>query len=619
MKKMTSLLPAYQPEYTGHKWLSTAFCTLFTALCALSLAGCNDDEFLEENPKTIYTIETSFTKSSQVDASIVQDYYAFTELYGVSNMWMEWTQGRYSANLLHGDGADFLGGNGYPTSASGFTSNFQSLNSNTTIFNYLWNSLYSIAAVANLSMYGADLVEWEDDADKTYAVAQSRFFRGYAYLRLAECFGGVPIVPEYTEELRYDYTRSSRAETYQFAIDDLASAAADLPDYPKEDGRVAKGIAYHFLAEAYLGLGIETDDSDQYTSAIEAAQATIDLHPLMTERFGVRADPSDTGTTNDVANYRADGNVFYDLFQLGNYNYSCGNTESLMAVQQPTADEYDVSGGKFYCFGITCYTPFRDLNWASDYDEDGTSGGPWKANVDTDLYPGGSNSCYLGGTTWGLVGSCDYIDEVVWQDEMADDMRNEQINLCDPVVLDTLHSLYGQVCLKEWLEYPSAHMRISCKNTMQDGWGWTSRHAYSGGSYVLQWGRDWYVARSSETYLLLAEAYMRAGNQTKATEAINTVRQRAQAGYLYTSVTLQNILDERARELAWEEHRWPTLLRMNAGGTPCDEVSYQLTNHTMYASDCEQPGVTPEWGLFPIPLTVINLNVDAEMEQNYGW
>ena len=45
---------------------------------------------------------------------------------------------------------------------------------------------------------------------------------------------------------------------------------------------------------------------------------------MMTKRFGVRANPSDTGTTGylGVANYKEDGNVYYDLFQLGNYDRS---------------------------------------------------------------------------------------------------------------------------------------------------------------------------------------------------------------------------------------------------------------------------------------------------------
>ncbi len=288
-------------------------------------------------------------------------------------------------------------------------------------------------------------------------------------------------------------------------------------------------------------------------------------------------------------------------------------------LQVPEVEQYDENGGKFYMFGITCYTPFRDLNWAAPYQEEGTSGGPWKGNVDYNQYPGGPNSPYLGGTTWGMVGSTDYLDDVVWEGDFADDIRNAQINLCNPIVLDTKHSRHGEVVRKEWLEFPSTHMRISCKVTMQDNWGWTARHTYANGPYAVMWGRDWYVARSAETYLLLAEAHLRNDNQSGAVAAINEVRKRAKAGFEYDAVTLKDILDERARELAWEEHRWPTLLRMNTNDGPAAEVAYQLANHTMYVSDCAQPGITPQWGLFPIPLTVINLNSGAELGQNKGW
>lgn len=584
---------------------------------AATLFSACDNDFLEEKPKTLFTVENAFEKSSQVDATIVRAYIAFTDLYGVANSFVE--SNRSAANLLHGDGSDLLGGNGYPFMAPGLFSNFMNLNSDTPAFNNLWNALYQLASHANLALYGAEQVNWSSTQDKAYALAQAKFFRGWAYLRLAECFGGVPIVEEYSDQLKFDYVRATRQETYQFAIDNLKEAAENLPDYPLEDGRIAKGIANHFLAEAYVGLGTETGDNGAYAQAVTAAEKTLALHPLMTQRFGSRAQEGDAGAVNGVPNYKADGNVFYDLFQIGNYDYSAGNTESLMAVQIPSAENYDRNGGKFYNYGCTCYTPFRDLNWAPAYVEEGTSGGPWKGNVDYALYPGGPNSAYLGGTTWGIIGSTDYADEVVWEGAFAEDMRNAQVNLCNPIVLDMKHSKYGQVVQKEWLEFPSAHMRISCKVTMQDGWGWTPRHSAYGSVYVVMWGRDNYVARSAETALLLAEAYLRSGNQTKATAALNQVRSRAQAGYLYPSITLKDILDERARELMWEEHRWPTLLRMNSSEGPCKEVADQLANHTMYAADCAQPGVTPAWGLFPIPLTVINLNTDAELAQNKGW
>ena len=582
---------------------------------AVSFTSCDDEGFLKEDPKNIYTVENAFDKSSQVDATVVRAYVAFRNLHGWANIYID--ADKVACNLLGGNGSDVVDGTGQISTASGSMSNYISLNANTAIFNSLWNDLYSLAAHANLAMYGAEKVNWSSEADKDYALAQAKFFRGWAYLRLAECYGGVPIVDSYSEDLRFDYARSTRKETYEFAIADLESAVTGLPDYPKQDGRVAKGAANHYLAEAYLAIGAETGDKSYFAKAITVAKATINLHPLMTERFGSRANPSDNGTTYGVANYKTDGNVYYDLFQIGNYDRSEGNTESLMVIQTPSYEQQSFSGGDMFLFGLTVFAPFRDLVWKDQYKEAGASGGPWENNISKE---GGPSCAYLGGNTWGLVGSTDYSDEVVWESQFATDMRNEQVNRCNPVALDEKHSKYGQVVEKEWLAEPSRYMRISHKIALQDSWGWTPFHSWMNAPFAYQYGRDWYICRSAETYLLLAEAELRNDNQAGAIEAINKVRERAQATYMYNgSITIKDILDERARELAWEEHRWPTLLRLDSSTGNNDVMKYQLTHYTMYASDMKQAGITPPWTLFPIPTTVINLNSHLEMKQNPGW
>lgn len=75
------------------------------------------------------------------------------------------------------------------------------------------------------------------------------------------------------------------------------------------------------------------------------------------------------------------------------------------------------------------------------------------------------------------------------------------------------------------------------------------------------------MARLPETILLRAEVKWRLGDNAGAAADINKLRERAQCGYMVmaSDVNLDLILDERARELVYEEHRWNTLLRM--GGT----------------------------------------------------
>lgn len=68
------------------------------------------------------------------------------------------------------------------------------------------------------------------------------------------------------------------------------------------------------------------------------------------------------------------------------------------------------------------------------------------------------------------------------------------------------------------------------------------------------------VYRLAETYLIGAEAHMMLGDNATALEYLNTVRNRANTASI-SSIDLQAILDERARELAFEGQRWYTLKR----------------------------------------------------------
>lgn len=84
------------------------------------------------------------------------------------------------------------------------------------------------------------------------------------------------------------------------------------------------------------------------------------------------------------------------------------------------------------------------------------------------------------------------------------------------------------------------------------------------------------VYRLAETYLIAAEAIMRSSGDPLP--YINAVRTRAGAAPV-TTVDQQTILDERARELAFEGQRWFTLKRMGQS-----VIDFQMTN---YAGDGE--------------------------------
>ena len=74
---------------------------------------------------------------------------------------------------------------------------------------------------------------------------------------------------------------------------------------------------------------------------------------------------------------------------------------------------------------------------------------------------------------------------------------------------------------------------------------------------------DWYIYRLAETYLLRAEAKFYMGDATGAADDVNEVRKRAHCEQHYTTVTIGDIMNERARELYLEELRRVELSRVS--------------------------------------------------------
>jgi hypothetical protein len=128
---------------------------------------------------------------------------------------------------------------------------------------------------------------------------------------------------------------------------------------------------------------------------------------------------------------------------------------------------------------------------------------------------------------------------------------------------------------------------------------------------------DFPVFRLSEMYLIYAEAVLRngtGGDLTTALVYINQIRTRAygnasgniSAGQL----TLQFVLDERARELYWEGHRRTDLIRYGV-----------LTNNAYLwpwkGGVSSGTGVDSKYNLFPIPSS--NLVANPNLTQNTGY
>jgi hypothetical protein len=115
-------------------------------------------------------------------------------------------------------------------------------------------------------------------------------------------------------------------------------------------------------------------------------------------------------------------------------------------------------------------------------------------------------------------------------------------------------------------------------------------------------------------YLIYAEAVLRGGTGGDASTALNYVNLiRARAGataFNSSDLNLQNILDERARELFWEGHR------------RTDFVRYGLLTTSTYlwpwkGAVSSGTAVDSKYNLYPIPAA--NRNSNSNLSQNLGY
>ncbi len=125
---------------------------------------------------------------------------------------------------------------------------------------------------------------------------------------------------------------------------------------------------------------------------------------------------------------------------------------------------------------------------------------------------------------------------------------------------------------------------------------------------------DFPMFRLGDAYLMYAEAVKRGGSggdENTATNYVNDLRERAGADKINTGqLTLDFILDERARELGWECHRRTDLRRFNklTGG----EYVWSWKGNTK-----EGRATDTKYNQFPLPASDVNANPNLKQNPNY--
>lgn len=123
-------------------------------------------------------------------------------------------------------------------------------------------------------------------------------------------------------------------------------------------------------------------------------------------------------------------------------------------------------------------------------------------------------------------------------------------------------------------------------------------------------GNDWIVLRYSDVLLMHVEAILAGGNETSSANALasfQAIRNRAGLTDAVTTITKQDLLNERRAELAFENQRWFDLIRFGVAIEVLSEFAAN-NNYTFSATDL----------LLPIPQAEINLS-NGLLTQNPGY
>lgn len=542
-------------------------------IISLMEMSCNPD-ILNEKPKDFFSTENAFADPKTIQLA-VNTLYADARAFIYNDNGSDNGGYPYREYLRMGTDVATVGQKHRPY----LMVDFRLFNSTHEAARYFWDKAYqTLIPRANTIITHSLLPEvpWASDEERNRVLAQTRFFRAYAYYTLVTLYGDVPLITEEILTPQFDFTRAPQSDVLNLVREDLEFASQHLPSNPNQvvDGQLTSAVADMLLATLYLHL--ELPDL-----AVEASSRIIDSgnYRLMKERFG--DDP-----THDGHYPEGGGDAFSDIFWENNANRSGGNMETIWVLQ--TANRVP-GGGAGASISRT---------W-----------GPYYGNL---IAPNGGQGMVLadslGGRPVGFIRTSDYFNYSIWAGDNWDDMRNSQWNIKrDWYYNNPANSLFGQ---KIDMKDPDLIDTIQFIYPMvRKGEGVIeSINSSATPDYKF------IVYRLAETYLLRAEAYLMKGELALAAEDINQLRSRSKAKLVTPAeVTLDYILDERARELIIEEPRRLTLNRLGIWYERTKK--YSMNEPAFYYLVDET--IEPHHALFPVPQTA--LDATPGLAQNPGY
>lgn len=242
--------------------------------------SCNQD-FLEEELETAYSKAYYDTEQGILDLA-VGTYYQVFALDMNREVPLTANESGTDEFRLGGDPSNRL----WNSYEAGFGSFVTVSNANTVAAQTNWNNLYIGIGNANQLIQSATNIASTNDAIKKVALGEGYFMRAYNYLKLVRQYGGVPLKLTVSNTVELEYTRATPEQIFSQIIDDFTQAF-NLLSNTGGPNKITKDAAAHYLAKTYLSRASEINDTWNSSTktadlqqVVTLADDVISRHPL---------------------------------------------------------------------------------------------------------------------------------------------------------------------------------------------------------------------------------------------------------------------------------------------------------------------------------------------------
>lgn len=536
---------------------------LFASFSLLSWASCSS--YLEENPKDRLDEETAYSTLSDVQKNGVLSLYNYVGGYVDSQGLQGTGRGIYDLNTFTTDEAIMptRGGDWYD---GGF---WQGLylhrwGVNNEAIYATWEYLYRTVILCNGSLERIqDFAEKHPEENVADCVAEVRALRAMFYYYIMDLFGSVPLI-EKSDPAVEDIVQEKRSKVFNFIVKELTESSSLLSEERSNQpgvyyGRMTQPVVWFLLAKLALNAEVYTDDD--WTDG-----SRPDGKSIFFEVEGQRLNAW------QMVNYYCEQitTAGYTLEKDYTANFAVFNESSEENIFVIPMSKTLYTNQFIYLFRS------RHYNHAKAYGLSGENGSSATKEVletfgyDTPQVDARFDYCYFAGPVKDLEGNQILLDDGVTP------LVYEPWN----VALDVSGKPYEKTAGARMKKYEVD------KTGLKDG-------------KLLD--NDIVLFRYADVLLMQSEAKVRNGENGDA--ELNLVRSRV--GMAPRAATLENLLDERMMELAWEGWRRQDMIRFGVF-TRSYSCRPQLPG--------EENGYTT---VFPIPEKVIDMNPQLHQHKGY--